>query len=91
MGTIWKITKICEGLEELLIAKNKRYGDSALKPNKYFSKNISEGGIRIRIDDKINRIKNSKELRKNDIVDLTGYLILLMADKEWISFKDLID
>jgi len=91
MRTSWKLEKICEGLQELLIEKNKRYGDSALKPKNYFSKTDSEGSIRILIDDKINRIKHSKTLRKNDIVDLTGYLILLMASKEWISFKDLID
>lgn len=91
MRTSWKIEKICEELQAFLIEKNKRYGDSALKPKKYFSKNNAENALMTRIDDKISRIKNSDKLRKNDIVDLTGYLILLMADKEWLSFKDLID
>jgi len=91
MGTKWKIEKICEGLQEFLLEKNKRYGDSALKPEKIFSKADAENSILIRLDDKINRIKNSKELRKNDLVDIVGYGILLLADKEWISFKGLLD
>ena len=91
MRTSWKIRKVCESLEGFLLEKNKRYGDSALDPKKYFSKNNAEAAIMIRIDDKINRIKNSDKLRKNDILDLTGYLILLMVSKEWLSFKDLID
>jgi len=44
-----------------------------------------------RIDDKLSRIKNSEELRKNDVVDLMGYLVLLCIKKGWMNFKDLID
>lgn len=91
MKTTWKIEKICDNLKELLIEKNKRYGDSAIDPPKIFSVQTSANSIQIRIDDKLARIKNSKSLRKNDVVDLTGYLVLLMAEKEWLSFKDLID
>ena len=43
------------------------------------------------MDDKLSRIVNGKELRKNDIVDLTGYLVLLLAQKGWDNFKELID
>lgn len=78
-------------MKDLLLEKNRRYGDSALKPENYFAEGKNDELIKVRIDDKINRIKNSKTLRKNDVVDLTGYLILLMATKEWISFKELID
>ena len=47
--------------------------------------------MKIRLDDKVKRVKNSKELRKNDIIDLTGYLVLLCIEKDWLNFDDLID
>ena len=85
------IGKVVEALSEFLIAKNKNYGNSALKPIKIFSKVEPTNSICVRMDDKISRIVNSSELRKNDIVDLTGYLVLLCAQKGWDDFKELID
>lgn len=85
------IGKVVEALSEFLIAKNKNYGNSALKPLKVFSKVEPTNSICVRMDDKISRIVNSSELRKNDIVDLTGYLVLLLAQKGWDDFKELID
>lgn len=90
-NTVWKIAKITKSLRSLLITKNKNYGDSALKPIGVFNKDTATNGILMRLDDKLGRIKNSKELRKNDVADLMGYLVLLCADKEWLSFNDLID
>ena len=74
------INKVMDGLSEFLLAKNKNYGNSALKPIKVFSKVEPTNSICVRMDDKISRIVNSAELRKNDIVDLTGYLVLLCAE-----------
>ena len=85
------IGKVVEALSEFLMAKNKNYGNSALKPIKVFSKVEPTNSICVRMDDKISRIVNSKEFRKNDIVDLTGYLVLLCAQKGWDDFKELID
>lgn len=82
---------ICNNLANFLNEKNKRYGNSALEPVKVFSKADSESQLLNRIDDKLSRIKNSTELRKNDIVDLIGYLVILCIKKGWMSFKDLID
>ena len=75
----------------MVAEKNKRYGDSALKPAMIFSKLDAENSICIRLDDKLNRVKNSSALRKNDIADIMGYLLLLCKSKEWIDFSDLID
>ena len=86
-----KIKKVCDGLKEVLIEKNNRYGDSALNPLKVFSKNTANDGILQRLDDKLSRIKNSKELKKNDVADLIGYLVLLCVDKNWVDFKEFID
>jgi len=91
MNTKEKISCICDELENFLHIKNNRYGDSALSPIQIFSKLDITNSLYVRIDDKINRIKNSDELRKNDIVDLIGYLVLLCIDKDWLQFSDLID
>ena len=91
MNTKEKISCICDELENFLHIKNTRYGDSVLSPIQIFSKLDITNSLYVRIDDKINRIKNSDELRKNDIVDLIGYLVLLCIDKDWLQFSDLID
>ena len=82
---------ICEFLKE----KNRRYGNSALEPLNIFS-HIKSGdqvldNMLVRLDDKLKRIQNAKELRKNDIADLIGYLILLCINQGWEDFSDLID
>ena len=61
-----------------LLEKNKRYGNSALEPLKVFAKDIPDvAGILVRLDDKLSRIRNATELRKNDTADIIGYLFLL--------------
>lgn len=85
------ITEVCESLKKFLLEKNKRYGNSALEPINVFSKLSAEEGIKLRMDDKVKRIKNSTELRKNDVIDLTGYLILMCVHKKWTNFDDLLD
>lgn len=86
----WKIQKVTEALNELLQEKNKRYGNSALEPLEGI-KYTAEDGIKIRLVDKLKRVINSDDLRKNDVADIMGYLVLLCVDKDWIQFKDLID
>jgi len=86
-----QIIETCENFKQFLIEKNKRYGDSALNPLNVFSKQDAESSIRIRVDDKLKRIKNSNELRKNDVIDIMGYLFLLCVENKWTDFKDLLD
>lgn len=81
------IVKTCHNLMAFLLEKNKNYGDSAISPLSIFSKSDADL-IDVRIDDKLSRIKNSKELRKNDVVDLVGYLILKLVKKGWTTFDD---
>lgn len=90
-GTQDLITLVCDNMKELLLEKNIRYGDSALNPMKIFSKFDSTDSICIRLDDKLKRIANSKNLRKNDVADMIGYLVLLCCSKDWLDFKELID
>ena len=86
-----KIQKLCQDLADFLAEKNRRYGDSALAPDQVFSRAEPAEGIRIRLDDKLSRVRNSGELRKNDVVDLLGYLVLLCLAQGWESLGDLID
>lgn len=73
-----KIIKECLEISEMLIKKNISYGNSALNPIRIFSKADSKEQIRVRIDDKLNRIQNDQAFPgDNDIDDLIGYLILL--------------
>jgi hypothetical protein len=73
-----KIMDECLDIAEMLIKKNISYGNSALEPIRIFSKADSKEQIRVRIDDKLNRIQNDQAFPgDNDIDDLIGYLILL--------------
>lgn len=73
-----KIIVECLEIAEMLIKKNISYGNSALEPIRIFSKADSKEQIRVRIDDKLNRIQNDQAFPgDNDIDDLIGYLILL--------------
>ena len=76
---------------KFLKEKNKRYGDSALCPVTIFSNTRPDAQMCNRLDDKLSRIKNSDELRKNDVADVFGYIALLMIQKGWLSFNDLLD
>lgn len=86
-----EISKVLSSMEKVLIEKNKRYGDSALSPLGIFSKLEAADSICIRLDDKLSRVKNSKELRKNDVSDLIGYLTLLSVSEGWLDFSDQLD
>jgi hypothetical protein len=68
----------CHEIASLLIQKNISYGNSAMEPVRIFATSDNVEQLKVRIDDKINRIKNNKGFAgDNDIDDLIGYLILL--------------
>jgi hypothetical protein len=74
-----QVTVALEEIRDLLIAKNQKYGNSALEPLGVFSQLSAKEGLLVRIDDKLKRIKNgSLERDDEDVVnDLIGYLVLL--------------
>jgi hypothetical protein len=77
-----KILDACISLAQMLIEKNISYGDSALNPARIFSNSDSAEQLRVRIDDKLNRVKNNQGYAgDNDIDDLIGYLILYKIAK----------
>ena len=72
------ICHVCNGIKDLLLEKNRKYGDSALNPSRIFSKSDNIEQIKVRIDDKLSRLRNSQSDEDEDVVsDLIGYLILL--------------
>ncbi|MDR0525251.1 MAG: hypothetical protein LBG90_05195 [Spirochaetaceae bacterium] len=86
-----KICSVFDSLRDLVLEKNRRYGNAALKPMQIFSKAEADEGIKIRIDDKINRIIYSDTIRRNDLADLIGYLALYCVAQDWTDFSDLLD
>lgn len=78
-----RITEVMRSIEEMLIAKNRAYGDSALDPVRVFSKQDNIEQLYVRIDDKLSRVQRGHEYPGDDtIFDLVGYLVLLLIAKE---------
>lgn len=77
------IVEECESIKEMLLEKNRKYGDSAVNPIRIFSKASPKEQILVRLDDKVNRWKNQQSDEDEDVIlDLIGYLILYrIADK----------
>ena len=75
-----KIIEITEAMRELLLYKNEKYGDSALRPKHIFYKGDAVNSILIRLDDKLGRIMANTETapRVNDVADIIGYCTLLL-------------
>lgn len=91
-----KIDLLNTNFSKFLKEKNKRYGNSALKPLNIFINHKEENnkalnGILERLDDKLSRIKNSDLLRKNDVIDILGYVELLCISKDWLDFDEFLD
>jgi hypothetical protein len=80
--------KAYSSLCAMQVAKDEKYGNSALKPLSIFAPHHPYGA---RIDEKLARVKCSDKLRKNDVADIIGGLMLLCKDNGWDSFEDLID
>lgn len=73
------IIEECDSVKNLLLEKNKSYGDSAVKPIAVFGNADPIISIGARIDDKLSRIKNKgiNDETEDTVSDLIGYLILL--------------
>lgn len=90
-----EIARICDKVKDLLLEKNIKYGDSALSPIRVLSKGSPVEQILVRIDDKLNRIKQGAGLLEEDedvVMDLIGYFVLLKValDRDFVtSYNDL--
>ena len=77
-----QVSNVLIEIKDLLIEKNKKYGNSALEPLGVFSQLSAKEGLLVRIDDKLKRIKNGRLDRDDEDVinDLIGYLVLLKIE-----------
>jgi hypothetical protein len=81
-GSAHELAAVCDEIKEILLAKNKAYGDSALDPVRLFSKADTVEQINVRLDDKLSRIARGHEYPGDDTVtDIIGYLVLLLVAK----------
>lgn len=74
-----------ESLRVMLVAKNAKYGNSALDPVRIFSKADSVEQLLVRIDDKLSRLSRGPDTPdvEDTLLDLIGYLVMLrVAQKE---------
>ena len=92
------IEKVTEDIKELLLEKNRAYGNSALNPKNVFSQGDVFESLGSRIDDKLMRIQNVgvNDETEDTLSDLIGYLILykvaLIKEKkdEYESDKEIV-
>ena len=73
-----RIRDACIDVYELLIEKNRRYGNSALDPVRLFSRASPVEQLLVRLDDKLSRVRSGQLDEDEDVeLDLLGYLVLL--------------
>jgi len=84
LDTIGEVAVVLDSILKMLEKKNTAYGDSALNPIRLFSRVDAIESLCVRIDDKINRIKNRGITRdtEDSVQDLIGYLVLLQVAKK---------
>lgn len=84
LTTADRIREKCDDLRGLLLSKNERYNDSALNPVRIFSQADTAEQLRVRIDDKLSRLLHGADEWDDEdtLMDLAGYLILLMIAEE---------
>lgn len=72
------ITAECNALRDMLIEKNRKYGNSAIEPMRIASRASAEEQILVRIDDKLSRLRSAQPDETEDVwSDLLGYIVLL--------------
>ena len=71
------ITAECDEIKQMLLEKNRNYGNSALAPLRIASKAGVLEQIRVRIDDKLSRMSRGSAAGEDVEKDLIGYFLLL--------------
>ena len=82
-----KIKVKCDEIRDLLLEKNNSYGNSVFNKGVLFDVDPMYA-IQARINDKLNRMKSKNSfLSDNDLMDVTGYFILLQVLKDKMDDK----
>ena len=78
-----KVRTVLDDMVTLLVEKNTAYGNSALNPVRIFSKADTTEQLYVRLDDKINRVKQGHEYPGDDTIrDIIGYCTLILVARE---------
>ena len=77
------VRSVLMNIEQVLILKNRKYGNSALEPKRIFSRADPVEQLRVRIDDKLSRVMSDQQDEDEDVeLDLIGYLVLLQLARK---------
>lgn len=71
---------IADELADLLVAKNKAYGNSALDPVRIFSTASPHEQLLVRVDDKLSRLARGNDAGEDTLMDLLGYLVIMQIE-----------
>ena len=75
-NTLNEISEVFNQVRDLVLAKNKQYGDSVLDPVRVFSKAPLHEQIMVRLDDKLSRLARGNDSIETDediFKDIMGY------------------
>ena len=82
-----EIREKCKEISDLLVEKNIAYGNSVFDKGLLFEVDPIYA-IQARINDKLNRIKSKETyMSENDLMDVTGYFILLQMLRDKMNKK----
>jgi hypothetical protein len=82
-----EIREKCNEISDLLVEKNIAYGNSVFDKGLLFEVDPIYA-IQARINDKLNRIKSKETyMSENDLMDVTGYFILLQVLRDKMNKK----
>jgi hypothetical protein len=72
------IRQECKDICDLLLTKNRSYGNSFASPLNIFSRGLpADSQLLVRIDDKLSRVAlGTEEMNEDTVIDLIGYLVL---------------
>lgn len=76
-----QIIDVMDQITGTLLRKNEAYGNSAMDPVRIFSSSDATEQLKVRIDDKLSRLargKNTDKVPEDTLMDLIGYLVLLV-------------
>ncbi len=79
------VDRVLSEIGDMLKAKNRAYGNSAIEPIRIFSRSSPVEQILVRIDDKLSRLMRGKDLQEvpeDTVRDLIGYLVILCIARE---------
>jgi hypothetical protein len=81
------ITRVTSEIRNLLIEKNRSYGNAAFDPVRIFSTSPVEEQFNVRIDDKLSRIARGDDYGEDTELDLIGYLVLKRAYLRYLEMQ----